>query len=97
MTNGEIRMAQLIKNDELKKREKAELELMKNKIFPFANRKICPECGKDLLKPQEVVCFINGEWGDIEFYIDCQSCGCKYSTMNENDKQTAYKHFFKNK
>jgi len=92
MTRGETRMMEIKKNESLEKIKKNKLKKDKDKIFPFANKGICPECGKDLDKTSEVVCFIDGEYGDMEFAIDC-SCGYKYSTMSEEFKKKDYDYY----
>lgn len=92
MTKGELVMKKLKEKEKRDKIIKKKKEKLKDKYFPYANEGICFDCGKKLIHPEETVCFVEGEYGDTQFYIHCP-CGFNFSTMND-EKDKIYREYY---
>lgn len=92
MTKGEIRMKKIIQEEKMAETNYNKERKIRDKYSIFAIRSICPKCGNNLKMPEEVVSWINGEFGALEFYIKC-TCGFYYSTLNKEDEKKALNYF----
>ncbi len=92
LTRGDIIMNEIKEQKKKKEKEYAKLEKLRDKYLDFAFEGICPDCGKKLEKPKEVIYFIDGEFGPVVFYIRC-SCGFYFSTMPK-DKEKQVEDYF---
>lgn len=80
MTKGEERMMQIKEKEKQEKREYKKQKKQSDKYFDFAIEKICPKCGKDLIEIEQCKAWINGEYGGIALYIQCD-CGFRYEWL----------------